>query len=231
MRAGVMVGFEQADMKSTGLGQIDRDSQHLGVYGRGDWGNLNVQTGAIASWHSLSSKRDLAFGNTAENLKGDYDATSAQAYVDASWAVPMAWATVSPYASLAYNALDVDAVEETGGVAALSIQGKDQNLTTAGLGVAAQKTWVRANGRDATISARVGWESYSGDLDAVQNVAFADSADFAIIGLPMDDNAVVGGVNVAVPVGKAGTVAFDWNALKGSNQRRNALAVSYRLSF
>lgn len=231
MRAGVMVGFEQAEMKSKGLGEIDRDSQHLGVYGRGDWGQFNVQTGAIASWHSLSSKRDLVFGAESQNLKGDYDATSAQAYVEAAYSVPMAWVTVSPYASLAFNTLDVDGVDEKGGVAALDVASSKQDLTTAALGVAAAKSWVRANGRPANISARLGWESYSGDLDAVQNVTFADSADFEIMGLSMGDDAVVASVGVAVPVGKAGTVAVDWNGLKGSDYSRNVLAVSYRLSF
>lgn len=231
MRAGVMVGFEQAEMKSKDLGEIYRNTQHLGVYGRGDWGQFNVQTGAIASWHSLSSQRDLAFGTQAQSLKSDYDATSAQAYVEAAYSVPMAWATVSPYASLAFNTLDVDGVGEQGGVAALDVFSSKQDLTTAALGLAARKTWVRDNGRSANVSARLGWESYSGDLDAVQNVAFADSADFEIVGLSMGDDAVVASVGVAMPVGKAGTVSLDWNGLKGSDQSRNAMAVSYRLSF
>lgn len=231
LRGGVLVGFENAKMKSKGLGEISRDTQHLGVYGRGDWGRLNVQTGAIASWHSLSSQRDLAFGNEAQSLKGDYDASSAQVYVEAAWAVPTAWATVSPYVSLAHNTLEVDGVDEMGGIAALNIDNSEQNLTTAGLGVVAEKSWVRANGRSANVSARIGWEDYSGDLDAVQNVAFADSARFYIGGLPMADDAVVASLGVAVPVGKAGTVSLDWNGMKGSDQSRNAMAVSYRLSF
>lgn len=231
IRAGVVVGFEKGEMKSAGLGQIDRDSQHLGLYGRGDWGNLNIQAGAIASWHALSSRRDLAFGTTAESLKGDYDATSEQVFVEAAWAVPMAWATVSPYAMLAHDALDVDGVDERGGVAALSVASKAQSLTTAGLGMGLDKSWVRANGRSATVSARVGWESYSGDLEAVQTVAFADSAEFAINGLPMGDEAMVGRLGLAVPIGKAGTVSLDWNGAKGSDQSRNAFTVGYRLSF
>lgn len=231
IRAGVLVGFESAEMKSMGLGQIDRDTQHLGVYGRGDWGRLNVQAGAIASWHSLSSERDLAFGNVAQRLKGDYDATSQQAYVEVAYSVPMAWATVSPYASLAFNAMDVDAVSETGGVAALDIAENSQDLTTTGLGIAADKRWTLSSGRAASISARVGWESYSGDLEAMQTVAFADSPDFDIVGLPMGDEAVVASVSVAVPVGKAGQVALDWNGANGSEHERNSVALSYRLSF
>lgn len=231
IRAGVMVGVETAEMKSAGLGQIDRDSQHLGVYGRGGWGPFNVQAGAIASWHSLSSERDLAFGSVAQRLKGDYDATSQQAYVEAAYALPMAWATVSPYASLAFNAMDVDAVAETGGVAALDIAQTSQDLTTAGLGVLAQKRWTLSNGRAASVSARVGWESYSGDLEAVQTAAFADSADFAIVGLPMGDEAVVSSLSVAMPVGKSGQVALDWNGAKGSEHNRNSVALSYRLRF
>ena len=231
IRAGVMVGVETAEMKSVGLGQIDRDTQHLGVYGRGDWGRFNVQAGAIASWHSLSSERDLAFGNVAQRLKGDYDATSQQAYVEAAYAVPMAWATVSPYASLAFNTLDVDAVTEKGGVAALEIAENAQDLTTAGLGIVADKRWTVANGRAASLSARVGWESYSGDLDAIQTAAFADSAEFSIVGLPMGDEAVVASVSVAMPVGKAGRVALDWSGAKGSDHDRNSVALSYRLSF
>ncbi|WP_297800821.1 autotransporter outer membrane beta-barrel domain-containing protein [uncultured Brevundimonas sp.] len=231
IRAGVVVGFEKGELKSNGLGQIDRDTQHLGVYGRGDWGALNVQAGAIASWHELSSRRDLAFGDTAQTLKGDYDATSQQAYVEAAWSVPMAWATVSPYASLAVNTLDVDAVSEKGGVAALEIGDNAQDLTTAGLGIGAERRWSLSNGRAASVSARVGWESYSGDLEAIQTAAFADSAAFDIVGLPMGDEAVVASVNVAVPVGQSGQLGLYWSGAKGSDHIRNSLALSYRLSF
>ena len=231
LRAGVMAGFETAEMKSEGLGKVKRDSQHLGVYGRGDWGKLNVQAGAIASWHALSSERGLAFGEVSENLKGDYDASSEQVYVEAAWAVSLGSTTVSPYASLAYNTLDVDGVSEKGGVAALNIDASDQSLTTTGLGIAVSKSWVRGNGRSAYLSARLGWEAYSGDLDAVQNVAFVDSADFAITGLPLGEDATVAGIGVSIPVGKAGTVSLDWSGLKGSDESRNTAALSYRLSF
>ncbi len=120
-RAGVLGGYSRStfnvkDRNSSGTS----DDYHVGLYGGTNWDQFAFRSGLAYTWHDISTRRSVAFQGFADQLKGDYNAGTMQAFGEFGYGINAGQVAFEPFANLAYVSLRTDSFGETGGAAALS---------------------------------------------------------------------------------------------------------------
>jgi fibronectin-binding autotransporter adhesin len=206
-RIGVVVGVGHAYARvADRASRADVDSRHAGIYGRMALGGLQLQAGAARSWHDIASRRAVTFPGFGESLRGDNDAHTTQAYLDASHDFAVAKGTLSPFVDLAHVQVRSDGFTEAGGDAALRVDATDTSRSFATAGV--RGAFAFSDGWRVTGS--LGWShAFGGDAGPRVRESFAAGGDaFLIAGVPIADNAVT----VEAGLGYQATPAFRINA-------------------
>lgn len=125
----------------------------------------------------------------------------------------MGAATVTPFASLAYNHLKQDGYSETGAPgAALSVNGSSGNSVRSGLGAKAAADFAAADGWTVTPNARAVWlHEFSGDAPDLTSRYVAGGSAFTTAGAESArDHAVLGvGLDLASTGGAVISAKYD----------------------
>lgn len=200
LRLGLLAGYSRTSFDADGRASSgSSDNFHLGAYGGRDWGALGLRAGVAYSWHAVETSRNVSFPGLSETLNADYDAGTAQAFVEAGYRVEKGRLAFEPFAGLAYVSTSTDAFSETGGAAALSSAHTSFNATTTTLGLRAA-TDVSLGDTTAAVRGGLGWRHAFGDVNPSSIVAFAGSDSFAVYGTPIARNALLleAGFDVAI---------------------------------
>ncbi len=137
-RLGVTGGYSYSSFDVSGRNASgDSDNWHVGAYAGNQWGPLGLRTGLAYTWQDVETSRNVAFPGFADQLSGDYDAGTFQAFGELGYAFDAAFAAFEPFVNLAYVRLDTDGFGERGGAAALTVAGSDMDTTFTTLGLRA----------------------------------------------------------------------------------------------
>jgi fibronectin-binding autotransporter adhesin len=218
--------FDLDDRASSG----DSDNYHLLAYAGGTFAAVNVRLGASYSWNEVDTTRNVALPGFYEQVKADYSAGTTQLFGELShdFAVTPA-TTLSPFAGLAYVHLSTDGYNETGGSAALHVDGSNQSVTYGTLGLRADHK-IAVGGVGVTLQGAAAWQHAWGDVTPVSTLAFAGGDAFQVTGAPIAEDALLlkAGFDVDVTAGAkfglfyAGQLASD--AADNSIQGRFSVA-------
>jgi len=199
-RVGLLGGYSRTSFEASGRASSgSSDNFHLGVYGGGELGVLGLRAGASYTRHAVETTRNVVFSGFSETLKADYEAGTAQAFVEAGYALDAGGVAFEPFAGLAYARTSTDGFSEAGGSAALTSAGATNAATLTTLGLRAASDFSLG---DATASVRgmVGWRRAFGDLAPSSTLAFAGGDSFTIHGTPIARDALLveAGLDVAI---------------------------------
>lgn len=218
--------FDLDDRASSG----DSDNYHLLAYAGGTFAAVNVRLGASYSWNEVDTTRNVALPGFYEQVKADYSAGTTQLFGELSHDfVVSPSTTIEPFAGLAYVHLSTDGFSETGGSAALDVDGSNQSVTYGTLGVRADHKVV-VGGVGVTLQGAAAWQHAWGDVTPVSTLAFAGGDAFQVTGAPIAEDALLlkAGFDVDVTAGAkfglfyAGQLASD--AADNSVQGRFSVA-------
>jgi len=235
VRLGVAGGASAHDYDSAArAGSAEGDSLSLAAYSSGQWGALGLKGAVSGTWHEVQTGRLAVFPGFAEVLTADYDAETVHAFIEASWRVGMGPATtLEPFVTLARVRTESDGFTETGGEAALAVQGRVQaaNLATVGLGMS--RSYDQGDGRTAVLSGRLGWRHAWDDTAADGRHAFADSPApaFTVQGLPVTEDALVAELGLDLDLKDRLSLTVDWSGQLASDLNANALAAALNWRF
>ncbi|WID97511.1 autotransporter domain-containing protein [Bosea vestrisii] len=236
MRFGVVAGYSRSTFSVNGrLSSGESDNYHLGLYGGGQWGALNLRTGLSYTWHDLSTRRGIVAAGLGDTLRADYDAGTAQAFGELGYRIDLGQTAVGqvalePFAGLAYVVLRSDGFAERGGAAALSSGSDDTSLGYATLGLRAATT-TRLAGLDLTLRGGLGWRHAFGDVDPKTTLAFSGSAPFAIAGLPIARNAALVEAGLDVALGANVTLGASYTAQLAEDSQDHAFKANLAVRF
>lgn len=163
----------------------------VAAYVGGGWNNLRARVGGSYGWLDVRGDRKVAFPGLTEDVSGNYDAKSASAFAELSYAATLGKALVEPFAGVNHVRLKADGFAERGGaLSALSVGGytRDVTYTTLGLRMGA----VVPVSDHAVITPRVSaaWLRGFGDLAAEGRHTLAAGQAFSIEGLPATRDAL-----------------------------------------
>ncbi|RYX90182.1 MAG: autotransporter outer membrane beta-barrel domain-containing protein, partial [Comamonadaceae bacterium] len=94
---GGLLGYSKSDMNVEGLGSSAKaDSYHVGVYGGSQWDATSLRVGASYTWNKLDTQRSVGFTGFANNLKADYDVSTAQVFGEIGRRIDMGTVALEP---------------------------------------------------------------------------------------------------------------------------------------
>ncbi|HZX79637.1 MAG TPA: autotransporter domain-containing protein [Lysobacter sp.] len=188
---GGLIGRSEDDL---GVGarasRGDARATQLAVYGGGRLGGFGLKGGVAWADHDIDMRRRVAFGDVDQTLLADYGARTLQGFVEGSWRVEGGHWAVEPYAQVAHVRVDAERFGETGGSAALTVEGDSRvNLSSAGVRFALMPAargqapgWLQLRGG-------VGYRHASGDVDSATQAAWAGGGTFTVQGATLARNA------------------------------------------
>ncbi|MFN3537513.1 MAG: autotransporter outer membrane beta-barrel domain-containing protein, partial [Brevundimonas sp.] len=237
VRLGVAGGASQHDYDSHArAGSAEGTSLSLAAYGSGQWGALGLKGAVSGTWHEVETERRVMFPGFAERLTADYDAETVHAFVEASWRVAMGpGATLEPFVNIARVRTDSDGFTETGGDAALAVQGRVQAASLATIGLGMSRSYDQGDGRTAVLSGRLGWRHAWDDTAGDGRHAFAASPTpagvFTVHGLPITEDALITQLGLDLDLKDRLSLTVDWSAQLASHLNANTLAATLNWRF
>ncbi|MER9894014.1 autotransporter outer membrane beta-barrel domain-containing protein [Mesorhizobium sp. M0119] len=230
-RVGLLGGYSRSsfdadDRHSSG----DADNYHLGLYGGTNWGAIAFRTGAAYSWSSLSTKRSVAFNGFADQLTGDYDASTAQVFGEVGYKTDAGRFKFEPFANLAYVSVHTDGFTEKGGGAALTSASSTTDATFTTLGLRAS-TDVALGGMNATARGMVGWRHAFGDVTPVSTFAFAGGDAFTIAGVPIAQDAALVEAGLDLQMSANATLGLSYSGQFDGGVVDNGAKADLRVKF
>jgi subtilase-type serine protease len=231
-RLGVLGGYSRSsfdvdERSSSGHG----DNYHLGLYGGTAWGSLALRTGLAYTWHSLETSRQAAFQGFSDGLKGDYDASTTQAFGELGYSTGAGPFALEPFANLAHVHLHTDAFTEKGGMAALIGGSASTDVTFSTLGARAA-TKVSFGSVDATATGSLGWRHAFGDTKPFSRLAFASAGSFAdIAGVAVAKDAGVIQLGLDFALTPMATLGVSYSGQFGSNTTDQSIRANLNVKF
>ncbi|MDR6954619.1 outer membrane autotransporter protein [Ancylobacter sp. 3268] len=230
-RLGVMAGYSSAsfdidDRSSSG----DGTDWHVGLYGGTQQGPVGVRLGLAYTWSEIETARAVAIPGFSDQLNGDYDAGTFQAFGDVGYRIDLGVASFEPFAGLAYVSVDTDGFTEQGGAAALSAAGQDMETTFTTLGLRASTALSLGSG-DVVLSGALGWRHAFGDVVAASTLVFAGSENFTVAGVPIAEDAAVVEAGLAVSLSEAATLGLAYQGQFGGGVTQNGFNAALSVKF
>lgn len=176
---GVLGGYGQSANSVADLGTtIDSSDYSAGVYAGGKWDDVRAVLGAVYTWSSFDSTRDIAVPD--ETLTASYGGSKGSIFGEASKEFDLGVVSLTPYAGAQYTHLSGDAYEETGGNAALAVDARSADVFYTTLGLRSSADVVVGGDMLLSFGAGAGWRHAFSD-DAVATHSFVSGGDsFAV---------------------------------------------------
>lgn len=236
-RLGGALGYTDSRIRLNSLdSKSDVKSYTLALYGGNSWetdgGNINFLAGTAYTKHKIDTKRHVNVGGS-QTLTADYNAHSTQLFTELGYAIPAGTASqVEPYVGLAHTNLRSKSFTESGGSAALKGKRRNNDITTATLGVRGETTFDSGN-NTGKLMAGLGWRHAWGDVDAHRKLAFREgnSNYFKVAGAPIAKNAAVLDLGAEMQVGKTAAMGLSYSGQFGSGNQNNSGSLYLRKRF
>ncbi|MGO4702722.1 autotransporter-associated beta strand repeat-containing protein [Dyella sp. 2RAB6] len=230
VRLGGVVGHGQNSLNVRELGSsAHAKANYAGVYASWNLGNIRLRGGMAYAWQKIDTTRRMAFGPFSGVAQANYDANTAQAYVDGGYAFQFERGTLEPYVNLSQVHVRTDAFTEHGTIAALSVNGSSSNISAA-IGGVRGSLQLGPGGLHAY--AGVGYQHAWGDTVPERRQRFVIGADnFSVYGLPVANNAGVLDLGVRFPLGHAVTVDLGYHGQFASDARDQSARLTVNIAF
>lgn len=231
VRLGVLAGYTQSNFSiEERASSGSSDNAHLGIYAGAKWGRVALRGGLAYAWHDIETARRVAFGGLSEQLKGDYDAGTFQAFGEAGYRIDTAVASFEPFAALAHVSLRTDSFAETGGISAVTAKSQTTSVSYTTLGLRASTDFVLA-GMGATARGTLGWRHAFGDVTPASVQAFAGSQPFAIYGAPLGRDSAIIEAALDLDLTAKATLGFAYHGQLASNAQDHGIKANLGVRF
>ncbi|WP_371916410.1 autotransporter domain-containing protein [Pseudomonas sp. B38(2017)] len=230
-RLGLMGGTSGTRMDSKEL-DGDLDSWHLGAYALRQTGPLSLRLGVAWSNHEGSTRRKVAFGRFHDRLKGNYQATTQQAFIESGYNLGQANISIEPFAGLGYQRYHRDGYTEKGGDAALRVGDQSQGNFNTTVGLRMAKVSTLDNGMRLTPRLSAGWKHVYGETDTSTRQRLATGGrDYTVYGAELDRNSLTLDTGLDLTVSANHTLGVGLSGEIGTDSRNHGVSGQWRMAF
>ncbi|WP_285418902.1 autotransporter outer membrane beta-barrel domain-containing protein [Pseudomonas sp. efr-133-TYG-5] len=230
-RLGLMGGTSSTRMDSRELdGALD--SWHLGAYALRQNGPMSLRLGATWSNHDGSSKRDVAFARFSDRLKGNYDASTQQAFAELGYNLGRDNVRIEPFVSLGYQRYQRDGYSEKGGAAALKVDDQTRGNLNRVIGVRMASVSTLDNGMRLSPRFSAGWKHVYGNTDNhTRQRLVSGGRDYTVHGAQLDRNSLTLDTGLDLGLSAHHTLGIGLTGEIGSDSRNHGVTGQWRMAF
>ncbi|SUB00813.1 Extracellular serine protease precursor [Pannonibacter phragmitetus] len=231
-RTGLMAGYSRNQFSSAANSASgSADTYQAGVYAGTQMDAIGLRLGASYAWHTLDTRRNVAFTGFADRLAAAYSASTAQAFAEIGYALHLTPATVEPFAGIAVINQHTDGFTETGGPAALNSRSSNDVLGVTTLGLRGEAAIGRISGFTASLTGTLAWRHAFGDVTPSSTLRFANGGDaFTVSGTPLDRDAALFEAGLSLKNDQALGLTLAYQGELGTTTQTHAgrLSLQYR---
>ncbi|WP_306547615.1 autotransporter domain-containing protein [Desulfobulbus sp.] len=228
---GFAFGYSKTDFDvDSRLSSGSADGYHLGTYALKQLGGLDLTAGAAYSWHQVDTDRTVQFSGFRDDLEADYDADASQFFGEASYNFTTQTGRISPFLNLAYVNLNTDSFTEQGGEASLQVASSSQDMVYSTFGFRAEKQ-VAIGGMLLKPNGSLGWRHGFGDNVPTGDVAFESGNAFAVEGVSIARNAIVGEFGIAHDLTENASINVAYNGQFSSDLNDQGVKATFVVKF
>lgn len=228
---GLMGGTSDTRIDSKEL-DGDLDSWHLGAYALRQTGPLSLRLGATWSRHEGSTRREVAFGRFHDRLKGNYQASTQQAFIESGYNLGRANVSIEPFAGLGYQRYHRDGYTEKGGDAALKVHAQSQGNFNTTVGLRMAKVSTLDNGMRLTPRLSAGWKHVYGETYTSTRQRLAtETEDFTVYGAKLDRDSLKIDTGLDLAVSNSHTLGVALSGEIGTDSRSHGISGQWRMAF
>lgn len=228
---GLMGGTSDTRIDSNEL-DGDLDSWHLGAYALSQTGPFSLRLGATWSRHEGSTRREVAFGRFHDRLKGNYQASTQQAFIESGYNLGRANVSIEPFASLGYQRYQRDGYTEKGGDAALKVHAQSQGNFNTTVGLRMAKISTLDNGMRLTPRFSAGWKHVYGETyTSTRQRLVTETEDFTVYGAELDRNSLTLDTGLDLAVSSSHTLGVGLSGEIGTDSRNHGVSGQWRMAF
>lgn len=200
-----------------------------GVYAGFNSGAFGVAAGVTAAAVNLNATRDIALPGFAEAERGKTKGSAIQGFARVSYdAIDAGNATVRPFAGATLGSFRLNGLTETGGAAALAVQGQRYTAATASFGTDATLPIGKIN-----LSATVAGRLQLGDRSpaAVIALAAAPGQAASVAGVQLDRLALTTRLDATTAIARHVDVSLGYTGLIGKDSADHGARASLTIRF
>ena len=191
---------------------------------------IHAVVGGNYASHKVSTNRSIIFPGFAETASSSRNGDGYHLFGQVGYASQTAGITIEPFVGFARDHLKLDAVSETGGLAALDVASVSRNLTSAQLGfklsAVANLGWAKLTPRTS-----IAWQHVMGDTTGRMTAGFQSGGiDYGISGAALARNAAKVGLDFDFDIGAAKVIAGYSGTIGGSASEHTA-KLAFQLKF
>lgn len=191
VRLGFAAAYGQGSVDVDRRGSsADVDSLLVGLYGGGGFGNFGLSAGVSYGWHQIDAARSVSFPFFADTLAAEYDASSASAFIEASYMVQAGRLRLEPFAGLSHVMVETERFAESGGDAALTAEKSRDQVTFTTLGLRAGLPISLGYAMLGEVHARAAWNHAFGDTTPQTQLSFLGGLPFTTQGVGLAEDTV-----------------------------------------
>lgn len=230
---GVAVGPEKLRQRiSDRYSTTDVDAVHGGLYVGWRGNRFNFHAGASYADYDVDTERSVGAGHSwAQTLNSTYRASAVSAFAEGGWDLDFDPMTLTPYLAVSWTRLDTDALQETGGSAALVVAARKDDAWTTTAGLRAGWQLGDEGGIATRLEAGLAWQHSGGDLPQSENRFVAGSNSFSVQGLPLARNVGVAELGVSIKPTDNSRLALMAQGRSGDGQSEFGGQLSFNLMF
>lgn len=230
-RAGVL-----ARGNVSGLGSPDRSfggviaTGGVGAYAGTSWDETSIDLTADVGVFGVHSERDLAISALNETLEANYGGSYSALSARIAHEVDLGDMQLVPYAQASYVVVRTDDISESGGAAALDIEGFTNDALIGRLGVDLNRDFVMADG--SVVATRLGLGVQASSMDAPAITAgFNAGSDFVVHGTALPEAAIVVEAGIERALGDGLTLGLDYSGTFGESAQMHGVKLGVTGNF
>ena len=228
---GLMGGTSDTRIDSKEL-DGDLDSWHLGAYALRQTGPLSLRSGATWSRHEGSTRREVAFDRFHDRLKGNYQASTQQAFIESGYNLGRANVSIEPFVGLGYQRYQRDGYTEKGGAAALKVHAQSHGNFNTTVGLRMAKVSTLDNGMRLTPRFSAGWKHVYGETyTSTRQRLVTGGHDYTVYGAELDRNSLTLDTGLDLAVSSSHTLGVGLSGEIGTDSRNHGVSGQWRMAF
>ncbi|TDH38445.1 autotransporter domain-containing protein [Pseudohoeflea suaedae] len=135
-----------------------------------------------------------------------------------------------PFAGLAYTHLRTDGFSESGGTAALRVEGTTMDTTYTTLGMRASRN-LELGGVVTVLRGSLGWQHAFGDVDPTSTARFETGDSFTVSNTPIDEDVALIEAGLDFQLDNGATIGIGYSGQFGSQAEENGVNAKMRVQF
>ena len=230
-RLGLMGGTSDTRIDSEEL-DGDLDSWHLGAYAMRQTGSLALRLGAAWSNHEGSTRREVAFGRFHDRLKGNYQASTQQVFIESGYNLGRANVSIEPFVGIGYQRYQRDGYTEKGGAAALRVDDQSQGNFNTTVGLRMANVSTLDNGMRLTPRFSAGWKHVYGETyTSTRQRLVAGGHGYTVYGAELDRNSLTLDTGLDLAVSSSHTFGIGLSGEIGTDSRNHGISGRWQMTF